>query len=303
MIRPKIVLSKCFSEAVRYNSEIISDQFVNRLKKYVDYIDFCPEVEIGLPVPRKILIITKVNDKKRLIQPETGIDLTEKMGEYAEKVVNSLKDIDGFILKAKSPSCGVGTTNLYENNKVVGRTYGFFAEKIKEKFPYLPLEDEKRLKNRDIRVNFLTKIFAFADLRESLKEKKAKNLVEFHTRYKYLLMTYSQTHLKKMGQIVASNMEVEKKIEEYKKNFYEAFSKRPTLKKHANTLFHIFGHISDKLNKKEKTHLKNLIEKLSKGKIELKVIIELMRNFAYRFENDYLLFQKYLEPYPEDLDV
>lgn len=303
MIKPKIVLSRCFNEPVRYNGGKIDNNFINILKKYIEYIDFCPEVDIGLGVPRKRLMIIKDNSSKRLVQEETGFDLTEKMKEYCEMVSNSIKDVDGFILKAKSPSCGVGTANLYKNNSIIGRTYGFFAEKIKEKFPYLPIEDEKRLLNKDLREHFLIRIFAFANLKELINNPQQKNLIEFHKNYKYLLMTYNQKILKELGQIVASKIPIEEKITKYKDKFYQAFSKKPSIRRHFNTLLHIFGHIKDRLNLKERKHLQNLIEDYGKGKIEIRVIIELFKNLSYRFGNDYLIYQKYLQPYPDELNI
>lgn len=303
-MKPRIILSRCFSQPVRYNGGIVHDEFINKIKNYVDFIDVCPEVEIGLGIPRKKLIIIEDNNSKKLFQPETHWELTEIMIQYAQKNINSIKDVDGFVLKAKSPSCGVGSTKLYKNNAVVGKTFGFFAEEIKKTFPYLPLEDEGRLKDEEIRKHFLIRIFAFAELREFLKNAEPKNLVQFHSRYKYLLMTYSQKSLKELGQLVSDGkIPFKEKIYMYKNKFYESFFRKPSTKRHVNTLMHLMGYVSKKINHKEKEHLINLINTYSKNKIQLKVIIELLKSLAYRFNNEYILIQKYLEPYPEDLDV
>lgn len=303
-MRPKILLSRCYSEPTRYDGGIVNDAFINKLKQYIDFINVCPEVEIGLGVPRKRLIVVKTENSKRFLQPETGEDFTERIIKFAEETLASLPEVDGFILKAKSPSCGVGSTKLYRNGLVVGKTYGFFAEQIRIKFPYLPLEDEGRLKDEEIRKHFLIRIFAFSEVRELSEKIEPKSLVQFHTKYKYLLMTYSQKALKELGQIVADGkLSIKEKIHRYKIKFYEAFNKKPSIKKHVNTLMHLTGHISHKLNTREREHLINLIDKYRKDKIQLKVIIELIKSFAYRFNNEYILIQKYLEPYPEDLDV
>lgn len=304
MIKPKVLFSRCFFEPVRYNGEIIRDDFVEKLKEFVDYIYLCPEVEISLGVPRPRLIIVQNNEEKRLIQFKTGIDLTDKMLDYIKKTIINLKDIDGAVLKSKSPSCGVSSTKLYKDRIIIGKTDGFFAESLKKEFPYLPIEDEGRLKNKDIRNHFLTRIFAYSEIKEIFKNLTSKGLVDFHTRYKYLLMTYSDKHLKKLGNIVADGKtNLKEKIIKYKEIFYDAFKKKPSRLKHINTLMHIFGHISKYLNKKEKEHFMKLLEKYRNKKIELNVLIELIKNFAYRFENEYLLMQKYLEPFPEELFV
>ncbi|MCX8082154.1 MAG: DUF523 and DUF1722 domain-containing protein [bacterium] len=304
MQKPKIVLSRCFSEPVRYNGERVNNNFVNRLKEFVDFIDFCPEVDTGLGVPRKRVSIIEIDGLKKLIQTETGKDLTDIITEYSQKVINSLKEIDGFILKAKSPSCGVGSARLYRNNSFIGKTSGFFAEKIKNHFYYLPVEDENRLRDESIREHFLIRIFAFAELRALLNNPTPKNLVDFHTRYKYLLMTYSQRYLKEIGQIVADNsIPFEEKIIRYRQKFYESFLRKPSPKRHINTLMHITGYISKNLNPEEKKHLHSLIERYIKGRLPLNVITELLKSFVYRFGNEYLLYQKYLHPYPEELNV
>ncbi len=304
MSKPKIILSKCFSQPVRYNGGIVNDDFVNALKEHIHYLDLCPEVEIGLGVPRKRLIVVDENSQKKLFQPETGRDFTAIIEEYSKKTVSSLCDIDGFILKAKSPSCGVLSTKLYRGEAVIGKTSGFFAETVRAYFPYLPIEDEGRLRDSSIRTHFLIRIFAFAELRELLSNASPKKLIDFHSKYKYLIMTYSQKSLKELGQLVADGkMSFDEKLSEYREKFYIAFLRKPSTKRHVNTLLHMIGHISKKLNKKEKAHLLSLIEKFSNGKIQLKVIIELIKSLAYRFEEEYILFQKYLEPYPELLNL
>jgi len=304
MSKPKIVLSRCFISPVRYNGGIVNDDFIEKLKSYVDYIDYCPEVDIGLGIPRARIIITLDGNQKKLFQPETGRDLTYIMIYYSNKVLNELKDIDGFILKSKSPSCGVASAKLYKNNAIIGKTDGFFADAIKKFFPYLAVEDEGRLKDEEIRKHFLIRIFAFSEFRALNSNPSLKGLVEFHSKYKYLLMTYNQKSLKELGKIVADGkMSLEDKLFQYKNLFYQAFIRKPSIKRHVNTLLHLIGHFSKKLTLKEKRHLINLIEKYSKGLVEIRVILELLKSLSFRFENDYILIQKYLDPYPEELNV
>ncbi|PMP97050.1 MAG: DUF1722 domain-containing protein, partial [Thermodesulfobacterium geofontis] len=124
----------------------------------------------------------------------------------------------------------------------------------------------------------------------------------FHSRHKYLLMSYNQEFLKKLGQIVASSQySFQEKLSLYEKYFYRAFQRKTTIRRHINTLQHIFGHISKKLTSKEKRHFFELLEKLKKGWIELSTLLELLKSWALRFEKEYFLFQSYLEPYPAEL--
>ncbi len=300
--KPKIVISRCFFESVRYDGGITSDPFVEKLKKYIEPIIFCPEVTLGLGIPRPRILITKIKDTERLIQPETGRDLTEDMIKVCKEALAGFKEVDGFLLKAKSPSCGVRSAKLYQNEKVIGKTSGFFAKLAERTFPYLPLEDEGRLKDFKIRDHFLTRIFTFAELRKLLQDPSPSKLVRFHTRYKYLLMSYDQSALKKLGQIVASsNNAFQEKLLLYKEYFYKAFQRKTNVRRHINTLQHIFGYLSKGLTFKEKEHFFELLEKFQKGLIELTTLLELLKSWAIRFEKDYFLFQSYLEPYPREL--
>ncbi|GLI53714.1 YbgA family protein [Thermodesulfovibrio yellowstonii] len=304
MLKPKILFSRCFFEPVRYNGGLVIDEFIEKLKNYVDHFYLCPEVEIGLGVPRFPIIITQNDNEKRLIQQETGLDLTDRMISYVENVIKQLNKIDGAVLKAKSPSCGVSSTKLYRGGVVIGKTDGFFAESLKKAFPSLPIEDEGRLRDEKIRTHFLTRVFALCEFKVLSKNPKEAELVKFHTKYKYLLMTYSQKHLKILGKIVADGKTaLNEKISKYGEVFAEALINKPTKGKHINTLIHIFGHISKHLNQRERAHFLELIEKYRKNMVKRRVLIEFLRSFAYRFENDYVLMQRYLEPFPEDLSV
>ncbi len=304
MSKPRIILSRCFFSPVRYDGGMISDDFVNKLKEFVEFIDLCPELDIGLGVPRQRIIIVWEQQSKRLIQPDTGRDLTEEMRQYTNQVLQDLKDIDGILLKSKSPSCGVGSAKMYYKGAVIQKTDGFFAEASKNYFSELPIVDEGKLKDRDTRFHFLTRIFAYTDLRELYKNLSIASLVNFHSRYKYLLMTYNQKALRELGRIVADGkLNIKEKAEKYREIFYYAFKNKPSKARFANTLMHILGYVSDKLNNKEKRHLIDLIEKYRKNTVDLRVVIELMKSLAYRFEVIYLLNQKYLTPFPEELLV
>jgi uncharacterized protein YbbK (DUF523 family) len=105
--KPVVVVSKCITfEPVRWNGQIIASEFVEKIKPYVNFIPVCPEVEVGLGVPRDPVRIVLVNGEKKLLQPTTGFDFTDKMAKFSESFLDSLDAVDGFILKSASPSSG-----------------------------------------------------------------------------------------------------------------------------------------------------------------------------------------------------
>jgi uncharacterized protein YbbK (DUF523 family) len=90
----------------------------------------------------------------RLLQPATGRDISSKMLGFADNYLKSLKEVDGFILKSRSPSCGTKDVKLFpssEDGTAIGKTKGFFAGRVLGHFPGLAIEDEGRLKNFKIR--------------------------------------------------------------------------------------------------------------------------------------------------------
>ncbi len=306
--KPRIVLSRCINkEFVRYNGGIIKDDFVEKLEKYVELITVCPEVDIGMPVPRPSLLLAKIGEKIKMIEPNTKTDYTDKMEEFSVSFLKNLGEIDGFLLKAKSPSCGVKDAKLYKHDlkSPLGKTNGIFADYAINFFPYVPVEDEGRLRDFWIRQDFLTKIFAYADFRRlKTSVKSIKDLIRFHQDYKYLLMLYSPSNQKKMGRLLANwdQIGLNETIKRYEELFRETFSKKQSLPHHINILQHIYGHFSNLIKPKEKRHFKHLLDKLKDNREYLKVVVEFTRNLIYRFEDPYLPTQKYLNPYPEELE-
>ncbi len=308
MDKPTVVISRCINlEAVRYDGGIIKNAFAEALGKYVTYIPVCPEVEIGLGIPRATLRLIKRDGQLRLVQPATGKDFTEDMNSFSDRFLSSLSDVDGFLLKSKSPSSGFSGVKIYrssDKSSPIGTGKGLFALKVVERFSSLPIEDEGRLNDRDIRSHFLTRLFALRDFR-NLKEKvtKMRNLIEFHTRYKLISMAYSQKLANEMGRIIANHehLPLPEVLERYEDRFCLLFGKKASYRAHINVLMHALGYFSDRLSREEKRHFLDLLDKYGNRWIPITVPLEVMRNYVYRFKNEYLMNQRYFNPYPEEL--
>ncbi|QER41406.1 DUF1722 domain-containing protein [Thermodesulfobacterium sp. TA1] len=307
--KPKLVVSACLlGENTRYDGNPIVSPLAKNLSKFCEVIKVCPEVAIGLPVPRDRIIVYQERGKLGVFQPAQKKDLTQEMLNFSREFLEGLKHIDGFLLKSRSPSCGVSGTRWYKDKEgtlPIGRGKGLFAIEAEKLYPDLPIEDEGKLHDAFIRGNFLTKIFALADLREFLtKALSIKDLIGFHQRYKYLLMSCSPEGLKRLGQLVASAKDLSFKqvLQNYQTLFIKALSQPPSKGKETNTLLHVFGHFSSKLKPKEKNHFLWLLERYRKNKIPKTTLIEILRNWAFRFEDLYLINQAFLNPYPLDLE-
>ncbi len=302
-----MVVSKCLGfEKCRYNGITIYDDFVEKLKPYVEYITVCPEVEIGLGVPRDPIRVVSEQGDLRLKQPASKKDITDMMKTFCTTFLTSIKVVDGFLLKSRSPSCGIKEVKIYpsmEKSAARGKGMGFFGHAVWEHFPQFPVEDEGRLKNFRIREHFLTKLFSIAKFRHTNTSQSMKALVKFHTESKFLLMACSQKHLKILGHIVANHERRRPSdvFELYKNHLFNAFSLPPRHTSNINVLMHSMGYFSEKLSSTEKRFFLESLEKYRAGKIPLSVNLGILKSWIIRFEEDYLAQQNFFEPYPEGL--
>ncbi len=306
-IKPKIIISKCLGfENCRYDGSVINSAIVDQLQKYVDFITVCPEKEIGLGVPRKPVRLVMENNQKRLYQPATGNDVTNEMQRFTKEFLDNTGDIDGFILKHRSPSCGLSSVKIYdgkEDQMGATRGKGMFGEAVLEKYPDLPIEDEGRLRNFSIRENFLIGIFTLASFRKVKENNTINALIDFHTNNKLLFMAYNQEKMRKLGNITAgyNKSNIDEILINYEKTLQSLLSKPPKFTNWINMLQHALGYVSGELESDEKKLFLDSIEEYRDERIPLKVLFKLLHSWALRFKTEYLLRQTFLSPYPLEL--
>lgn len=305
--KPTIVVSKCLGFCnCRYDGAIINDKFVERLKDHVNYITVCPEVDIGLGTPRKTIRLVVENDKLDLYQPATEMVFTDEMNAYSKEFLDSLGEVHGFLLKGRSPTCGVRNVKVYLGKKQATgsiKGVGLFAEQVKDRYSHLAIEEEGRLMNYAIREFFLDKLYTFFRFEQMKKENSMKALIDFHSHNKYLLMAYNQTQLRNLGKIVG-NQEKKPLIEVmalYQEHLGLAFARLPRKNNYINAFMHMFGYFSDKLTAKEKEFILDMLEKYKKDKIHSTVPINLLQTYAIKYDQTYLLEQTIWSTYPQEL--
>jgi uncharacterized protein YbgA (DUF1722 family)/uncharacterized protein YbbK (DUF523 family) len=306
-VRPVIFCSRCLGFApCRWNGVVIPDLFVEKLKDFCDIKNVCPEVEAGLGVPRDPIRIVEQGGTYYLKQLNTQRDITGDMTSFAETYLADLGDMDGFILKDRSPSCGIKDVKVYPSlgkSAVTGKRSGFFASKVLEKYPHIPIESEGRLKNYNIREHFLTRLFVAATFRAVKGSARMKDLVGFHTRNKLLLMAYSQKGLSLLGNITANRegLPVEEVIKEYEQHLSNSLGSPPKYTSNINVMMHALGYFSKELSSEEKKFFLNTLEEYRGGQIPLSVPVGVLRSYIVRFGQEYLREQTFFRPYPEEL--
>jgi len=307
-VKPKVLVSKCIGfDSCRFNGGIISSDVVENLKGFVDFYPVCPEVKIGLGIPRKALRLVEKDGEARLIQMETKTDYTEEMENYAADLFSDLGEVDGAVLKNRSPSCGTNDVKVYadlEKSGVLEKGPGIFGSAVEQRYPHRPVENEGRLRNFRIRENFYTSLFALARFRKKVGEAGSMSaLTDYQARNKFLLMAYDQEKMRDLGRIAANreDAEPEEVIVNYRKLLGRVLSENPSYGAHVNVLQHAFGYFSDELGREEKSLFEDYVEDYRKGKVPLSTIISLVRSWIVRFDQEYLKEQKYFDPYPREL--
>ena len=306
--KPTLVVSRCLGfDACRYNGEMIPNRLLRQLEPFVKFELVCPEVEIDLGIPRDTIRIIDSGDGERLVQPSTGLDLTDRMVSFREEYLGGLGAVDGFVLKSRSPTCGVTDAKVHRDadrqSPTLRRGPGMFAAAVLDRFPGVAVEDEGRLTNFRIREHFLTRIFTTAEFRSMAKRPSMGKLVAFQSRHKLLLMGVNQTKMRALGRIVASGSKrpIREVVDEYGRLLGEALATMPRYPSHVNVLMHGLGYFKKGLGTKEKAHFLDTLSLYREGKVPLSAATTILRSWIARFDEEYLEGQSYFEPFPLDL--
>ncbi|OGP89454.1 MAG: hypothetical protein A2157_13400 [Deltaproteobacteria bacterium RBG_16_47_11] len=307
----RLGISACLlGEHVRYDGGHKLDRFLaETLGQYVEYVPVCPEVECGLPVPRESMHLEGDTDSPRLVTSRTKQDMTDRMVQWAQKRVVELEkdDLYGFIFKSDSPSSGMERVRVSnEKGMLVKRGVGVFARIFMEHFPLLPIEDEGRLHDPNLRENFVERIFTLKRWRENLAQKENRgNLLDFHTQHKLLILSHSPKHYQTMGQLVAKakDLRLKELYQKYQALLMESLLLKTTPKKNSNVLLHMMGYFKEPLSPDEKQELLEVIDRYRQGFIPLVVPITLISHYVRKYNQPYLKQQVYLNPHPVELQL
>jgi len=305
----RIGISPCLlGEKVRYDGGHQRDGFIaETLAQFVRFVPVCPEVEIGLGVPRETIHLVDRNGGVRLVGTRTDADHSAAMKKLARSKIAELRaqNLSGYIFKKGSPSCGLFRVPVYGD---AGRPRrdgrGLFAKALTDALPYLPVEDDERLRDPGLRENFFARMFACDRLRNAFAPRwRIGDLVRFHSREKLLLLAHDPRAYKEMGKLVASAKGVPRKqlAADYQARFMSALARRATPGKQTNVLQHMAGYVTKQLDRDSRAELMEAIADYRRGSLPLIVPLTLLRHYVRLHEVDYLAEQTYLSPHPTEL--
>ena len=307
----RIGISACLlGQPVRFDGGHKHDRYItDTLGQYLDFVPVCPEVESGFPIPRETLRLFGDPDAPRLITSRTQADHTDRMTIWAEQRVRELEseNLCGFIFKSDSPSSGLMRVKVYNSKGMPEKKgVGLFARAFVQHFPLLPVEEEGRLNDPKLRETFIEQIFTLKRWREYIAMgRHIKNLVEFQTRYKLLLMSHSPANANAMGKLVAEGkqMPIESVYDQYEERLIETLRMKTTVKKHLNVLEHILGYFKKQLTGDEKKEMLEILDKYRHEFVPLIVPVTLLNHYVRKYDEPYLKEQVYLNPHPIELKL
>lgn len=304
----KIGISSCLlGEKVRYDGGHKLDTFLrDTLGRYVEFVSVCPEFEAGLGVPREAMRLLGAGDSVRLVGIKTGHDFTGKLTSWANRRVSELEKegLSGFVFKRGSPSSGMERVKVYTESGSFSKTgSGIFARIFMERFPLLPVEEEGRLHDPELRENFIERIFVHQRWRD--RGKGASGLVDFHTRHKLLILSHSEAIYRELGRLVAraGAMPADDLAGQYEKGLMLALRLKATPRKNSNVLEHMLGYFKEDLSSMEKQELLDVITNYRRGVIPLIVPVTLLAHYVRKYNQEYLRDQVYLNPHPLELQL
>jgi len=306
--RLRVGVSSCLlGQQVRYDGGHKRDDFlVDTLARFVTFVPVCPEVEVGMGTPREPIRLEKHGGEIRLRGVRSGVDHTESLRRYAEKRLDALEEADlaGYVLKKDSPSCGMERVRVIGKGGVPTKEgRGIFAERLMERYPLLPVEEEGRLNDPVLRRSFVVRLYAGRRARDLFEGRWSRAaVVEFHTAEKLLLMAHSPEAYRDLGRLVARLKEIprEEFARRYRERMLSGLRQGATRGRHTNVLQHVAGYFKDAPGDDRK-EIAAAIDDYRRGLLPLEAPLTLLRHHTRRAAEPWLRVQTYFDPCPREL--
>ena len=305
-----IGVSACLlGKEVRFDGGHKRSRFItDSLAGHFEFSAFCPEVAIGMGTPRQPIRLTGDASNPEAVGVKTPeLNVSQPLRDYGMKVAGDIHDLCGFIFKKDSPSCGMQRVKVYNEKGMPERSgTGLFAREIMNAHPLLPVEEEGRLNDADLRENFVTRVYVYARWKALIENGISKSgLIKFHTRHKYLVMSHSNEMYRELGQMLAdlNSASLAEIADSYITRLMLALSVPATRKRHANVLQHLLGYLKNSLDSAHRMDLDRTIDAYRSGEFPLVVPIRMLQHHFSMHPHPYISEQVYLDPHPQNLKL
>ncbi|CAG8868047.1 hypothetical protein PS627_02808 [Pseudomonas fluorescens] len=312
LAKPRIGISACLTgDNVRFNGGHKSSALCRDLfNEHFDWVALCPEVAIGLGIPREAIRLVGDPDNPAVTGSRNpSLDLAGPLRAYGEQMADALTDICGYVFMQKSPSCGLERVKVYQDNghPAVKSGRGVYAEAFCARRPDLPVEEEGRLHDPVLRENFISRVYAYADWQQLLVQGMSRGaLIRYHSRYKYLLMAHNPQAYRELGRLLGT-MSREDDPQAIGTRYFgqlmHALRRCASRGTHCNVLQHLVGYLREDLSTDDRLELQRLISEYQKGTVPLVVPLTLLKHHLHNHPDPYLLQQAYLNPHPASMGL
>jgi uncharacterized protein YbgA (DUF1722 family)/uncharacterized protein YbbK (DUF523 family) len=307
--REKILIgiSSCLvGEKVRFDGGHKQNRYIlDTLGNYFSFRPFCPEMAIGLGVPRETIRLVDIEGRTEAVgNKNPRLNFTRPLIDIASDQKQWHQQVFGYIVKKDSPSCGMERVRVYHQEQPHRNGVGLYTETMMRNFPTLPVEEEGRLGDPVLRESFIKRVFIYKRWHDMLAAGLDwAALTDFHARHKLILYSHNQDRGRKLGrELSAAHHQA---IEDYAPGYLvemmailKIYAKRSN---HVNVLEHIRGYLKQDLDKSDKQELTESIENYHRGLLPLIVPITLLRHYFRRIPNEYIERSYYLQPHPDEL--
>jgi len=303
----RLGVSACLvGQTVRYDGGHRRDDFVaDQLAQHFDLVPVCPEVAIGLGIPRAPI---------RLVHTDRGVrvrgvrdpdfDVTDALDGVAAQQAAQAAQLCGYVLKKNSPSCGMQRVRTYtEAGMPTGHASGAYAAGLMARQPLLPVEEEGRLSDLALRENFIERVFAYARWQAlTAGVVSGAALIDFHSRHKYQLLAHNQAAYRRLGPLVAraGQRPAPQLLQEYGREFMDALARPASVSSHSNVLQHLAGYLRHRLDDADRAELHQAIDGYRLRRMPLLVPITLLRHHLRRHPQPWAARQTYLDVDPRE---
>ena len=309
--KPVIGVGSCLvGNPVRYNGEHKrSNAHLERLRDFFELTPFCPEVGIGMGVPREPIRLVGTSEQLRAMDSKSQThDFTEPLRQYADALLSRHAELAGYVLVKGSPSCGMERVNRYSDQGAhAGRDgVGIFAHRLMSQSPLLPVEEDGRLHDPALRESFVCRVYTWNAWQQLMAgDFRLADLLRFWASHKYLVLARDNTAYRTIGRLLANHdsRPVNELAEAFIHLLMPALARPASRKGHTNALQHVKGYLKKHLGREESQDIDRCIEQYRLGLVPLVVPITLLRHQFRKYPNPYIDQQLFLMPYPDELSL
>lgn len=303
----RLGISACLlGQAVRWDGADSRDAYLaDTLGAQVELVPVCPEVAIGLGVPRPPIHLVAAGDRptRALRVDDPDVDVSAALRAYGRRMAAELDDLSGYVLKSGSPSCGLERVKLYRpgGGRPARRGTGLYAEALHAAHPELPLEEDGRLGDAALRDAFIERVFVYRRWRALLAAGLTRSrLAEFHRRHRVLLRAHGARAAQRLERLVApgSGLPPSRLGRAYGAGLAEALRRPASRAGHAAALRHLLGPLRPALAPDDAAEVAERIAAYRNGEVPRLVPLTLLQHHARRHPHPAVTDQLYLHPEP-----